>query len=41
VELIRKYVEYIRKDKRQIQIRFYRSLWEKEEKRRTKRRENQ
>ena len=35
----RKYVEYIKKNKRQTQIRFLqRSLWEKEEKR-TKRRE--
>ena len=27
----RKFVEYIKKNKRQTQIRFYRSLWEKEE----------
>jgi len=39
VVLSRKSVEYIRKNKRQTQIRFLqRSLWEKEEKR-TKRRE--
>jgi len=40
VDLVRKYGEYIKKNKRQTQIRFYKSLWEKEEKRRTKRREN-
>jgi len=40
VELIRKYAEYIKENKRHTQIRFYKSLWEKEEKRRTKRREN-
>jgi len=38
--LNRKSVEYIKKNKRQTQIRFYRSLWEEEEKRRTKKREN-
>jgi len=31
VVLSRKYVEYIKKNKRQTQFRFYRSLWEKEE----------